>query len=228
VSIPNPPKRETHILRLFSIQPGEEKKTLLLYGLFFMFWLGLRWGDTASYALFLEKRGAEELSLIFIGNAVLAFTIGLVYNSFAGRVNNERLLLVLLGATILWLVSVQILLLNAGGTNGLVYSYYYLVSGAVADLTVLHILNYISDFYDTRAAKRALPLLLSTGFVGAILAGISIQVLPSHYTPIAWIACVVAMIGFVVLIRRWLPTDVKRSCDPDIHRADEFARLSGQ
>ncbi len=211
MSILNPPKQARQILtRLFSIQPGEEKKTLLLYGLFFAFWLGLRWGDTASYVLFLENRGAEGLSLIFIGNAVLAFIIGLVYNSFAGRVNNERLLLVLLGATILWLVSVQIWLLNADEASSFVYPYYYLVSGAVADLTVLHILNYISDFYDTRAAKRALPFLLSTGFIGAIVAGITIQPIPSNYTPLAWIMCVIAMIAFIVLIRRWLPAEVRQ------------------
>ncbi|MCP4540079.1 MAG: cyclic nucleotide-binding domain-containing protein [Chloroflexi bacterium] len=211
MSISSPPKKKAHILtRLFSIQPGKEKKTILLYGLFFAFWLGLRWGDTASYALFLDNSGAEGLSLIFIGNAVLAFTIGLVYNSFAGRVNNERLLLVLLGATILWLSSVQVLLLNTNEAISFVYPYYYLVSGAVADLTVLHILNYISDFYDTRAAKRALPFLLSTGFIGAIVAGVTIQPIPSQYTPLAWIACVLVMIAFVVLIRRLLPTEIKR------------------
>jgi HEAT repeat protein len=213
VSITGPLQQKTHILtRFFSIHPGEEKKALLLYGLHFAFWLGLRWGDTASYTLFLNDRGAEGLSTMFIGNAVLAFIIGLVYSSFADRVNNERLLLILIGLTILWLVSVQVLLLTDvySGPGSIVYPYFYLTFGAVADLTALHILNYISDFYDTRAAKRALPFLLSAGFAGAIVAGISIRYLTLEYIPLAWIACLVAMIGFVMLNRRWLSSDVQQ------------------
>ncbi len=198
--------------RFFSIQPGERRKTLLLYGLHFVFWLGLRWGDTASYTLFLSDRGAEGLSLMFVGNAALAFIIGLVYNSFADRVSNERLLLILIGLTLLWLMSVQVLLLHDvyGGPGSIVYPYFYLAFVAVADLTSLHVLNYISDFYDTRSAKRALPFLLSAGFAGAIVAGLSIQFLALQYIPLAWAASLVAMIGFVYLIRRQLPEDIKR------------------
>ena len=82
--ISNPSGWGTRILtRLLPIQPAEQGKTLLLYGLHFVFWLGLRWGGTASYTLFLDNVGAAGLSLIFVGNAVLAFIIGLIYNSFA-------------------------------------------------------------------------------------------------------------------------------------------------
>jgi CRP/FNR family cyclic AMP-dependent transcriptional regulator len=211
VSVTHPLQQKTHLLtRLFSIHPGEEKKALLLYGLHFAFWLGLRWGDTASYTLFLNDRGAAGLSTMFIGNAALAFIIGLVYSSFADRISNERLLLILIGLTILWLVSVQVLLLSDvySGPGSVVYPYFYLVFGAVADLTALHILNYIGDFYDTRAAKRALPFLLSAGFAGAIVAGISIQYLALEYIPLTWIVCLVVMIGFVMLVRRQLASDV--------------------
>ncbi|MDY7078289.1 MAG: HEAT repeat domain-containing protein [Chloroflexota bacterium] len=223
MSISNPPRWGARILtRLFSIQPGEQKKALLLYGLHFAFWLGLRWGDTASYTLFLNDRGAEGLSLMFIGNAVLAFVIGLVYNSFADRISNERLLLFLIGLTIIWLLSVQILLLDDvyGGPGGLVYPYFYLAFGAIADLTSLHVLNYISDFYDTRSAKRALPFLLSAGFAGAIVAGIGVHYLVLQYIPLAWVACLVVMAGFVILIRRGLPTDVRQ-----IERARQANRV---
>jgi len=232
--ISNPSGWGTRILtRLLPIQPAEQGKTLLLYGLHFVFWLGLRWGGTASYTLFLDNVGAAGLSLIFVGNAVLAFIIGLIYNSFADRISNERLLLILVGLTILWLVSVY-LLLNRGSVRwepppdadfGLlriipgqfsdlpgryVYHYFYLVFLAVSDLTSLHILNYISDFYDTRAAKRALPFLLSAGFGGAIVAGLTVPYLDLQDIPLAWVACLVVMAGFVVLIRRRLPTDARR------------------
>jgi len=111
---------------------------------------------------------------MFVGNAALAFIIGLVYNSFADRVNNERLLLILIGLTTLWLVSVQGLLLHDvyGGPGGIVFPCFYLGFLAVADFTSLHILSYISDYYDTRSARRVLPFLLSAGFAGAIVAGL--------------------------------------------------------
>lgn len=192
--------------RLFSIQPGEEKKTLLLYGLHFVFWLGLRWGDTASYTLYLNDRGAAGLSLMFIGNAAIAFVVGLVYNSFADRVSNERLLLILLGLLAVWLVSVQGLLLYPATSRpgGIVYPYFYLSFWAFADLTAIHILTYINDFYDTRAAKRSLPFLLSASFAGAIVAGLSVKWLALTFMPLAWLVCVGLMIGLVLLIRRQL------------------------
>ncbi len=189
--------------RLFSIQPGEEKKTLLLYGLHFIFWLGLRWGDTASYTLYLNDRGAAGLSLMFMGNAAIAFVVGLVYNSFADRVSNERLLLVLLGLLAVWLVSVQGMLLHpaTGRPGGVVYPYFYLSFWAFADLTAIHILTYINDFYDTRAAKRSLPFLLSASFAGAIVAGLSVKWLALTFMPLAWLVCVGLMLGLVLFIR---------------------------
>lgn len=209
----NPPQRFLQALnKLLSIPPGERKKSLLLYILFFVFWLGLRWGGTASETLFLDQWSAADLSLMFVGNAALAFTIGLVYNSFADRVSNERLLLVLLGLTMVWLVSVQLLLLSDAhnGEGALVYAYFYLAFLAVADITSLHTLNYISEFYDIRTAKRALPLLLSAGFTGAIVSGFSIRYISARYVPLAWMACLVVMMAFVYLIRRWLPQEVRR------------------
>lgn len=190
--------------RLFSIQPGEEQKTFLLYGLHFIFWLGLRWGDTASYTLYLNDRGAAGLSLMFIGNAAIAFVVGLIYNSFADRVNNERLLLVLLGLLAVWLVSVQGMLLYPATSRpgGVVYPYFYLSFWAFADLTALHILTYINDFYDTRAAKQSLPFLLSASFAGAMVAGLSVKWLALTFMPLAWLVCVGLMIGLLLFIRR--------------------------
>ncbi|MCP4514905.1 MAG: hypothetical protein GY824_06710, partial [Delftia sp.] len=106
----------------------------------------------------------------------------------------------------------QVLLLDEdyNQAGSLIYAYFYLVFLALADLTSLHTVNYISDFYDTRAAKRALPLLLSSGFTGAIVAGISIRYIPARYAPLAWMACLALMLGLVHLIRRWLPAEVRR------------------
>ncbi len=213
--------RSSILSRLFFLQPGEETKTLLLYVLHFLFWLGLRWGDNASYTLFIDDRTAGGLSTMFIYSALLALAVGLIYNSIADRVSNEKLLVVILGLTILWLISVQVMLLSDryGRSGGLVYPYFYLTFGVVADFTSLHLLNYTGDFYNIRAAKRALPLLLSAGFTGAIVAGISIRFLPLRFVPLAWICCLVGMGGLVYIIRRQLSALMQR-----IHRVRPMNR----
>jgi hypothetical protein len=199
------------IARLFSIRPDEVSKTLLLYAMHFVFYLGLRWGENASDAMFLEYWSSRDLGTMFILGSTLAFVIGLVYTSYADRINNRKLLLILLAAMIAWLISVRVLLFTNGGPGGFAYPYFYLAYDAINGLATLHILNYINDFYDTRAAKRALPLMLSAGLVASATAGFSGDALESliglENIPLAWAVGLVFVIGFVFLTRYFLKND---------------------
>ncbi|MCB0132443.1 MAG: hypothetical protein KDD78_16390, partial [Caldilineaceae bacterium] len=130
------------VSRLFAISPGEEKKTILLYALHFVLFLGQSWGALACLTLFLDNWPAEDLSFMFIGSAVIMFAVGLAYSSFADRVSNFRLLLFIVLITALWLLSVRVLLVTNGGPFGLVYPYFYLVYDLVRDVSVLHLLTY--------------------------------------------------------------------------------------
>jgi CRP-like cAMP-binding protein/HEAT repeat protein len=198
------------VRRLFALRPGEAKKTTLLYGMHFIFYLGLRWGDNASLTLFLSGWDATAQSYVFLLQAALGLVTGLLYTSFASRISNERMLLILVGGTIAWLVSVQALLLSGLFTEryGATYLYFLGAFSAFGDLLALHIVNYIADFYDTRSAKAALPVLMSASIAGAIAGGFSARLLDVETMPLAWIVTLLIVIGFIFLIRRTLPAEL--------------------
>lgn len=229
------------LTRLLSISPGEEQKMALLFGMHLVFFVGLRWGDTASSSLFAAQWHAKlnDFSFMFIALAVLAVAAGSVYNYFAARLSHERMLVALAAALLVWLASVQILLRGAGaeasapadlncaaqmpavlwtapasGPCGWAYLYFSLGFFVLGDILTLHILIYISDFYDTRTAKRALPVLLSAGILGAILAGATVPFLTDTLqlsnAPLAWGACLLIVLGFVALVRWRLPGELAR------------------
>jgi HEAT repeat protein len=214
--------------RLFAIRPGEARKTALLYGMHFIFYLGLRWGDNASLTLFLSGWDPTAQSYIFMLQAALGLVTGLLYTSFASRISNERMLLVLAAGTIVWLLTVQALLLTDTFTQkyGATYLYFLGAFSAFGDLLALHIVNYIADFYDTRSAKTALPLLMSASIAGAILGGFSAQLLDVATMPLAWIVTLLVVIGFVRLIRRLLPAEMAQI--DQTQRSEQRASSSGE
>ncbi|MEM7030111.1 MAG: HEAT repeat domain-containing protein [Chloroflexota bacterium] len=198
------------LTRFFSIRPGEYRKTLLLYSLYFVIFLGQSWGALAGISLFLNNWPAEDLSLMFIGNAILMFSTALVYTFFADRISNQRLLLGILGLTALWLLSVRILLETHGGPNGLVYPYFYLGYDIVRDLSTLHLLTYISDFYDTRSAKRTLPFIVSAGLAANTIAGFSMTIISPVAVPVLWIVSLGVAGGILYVMRVWLAQDFRQ------------------
>jgi hypothetical protein len=199
---------------LFSIAPGEERKTALLYSLHLVFYLGLMWGDAARETLFLSAWSADDLALVFVAYAVLGFAIGLAYAFFADRISNGRLLKIIMGVMVVWLLSVRIMLITNGGQHGAVYPYFYLAYSAFRDLSTMHILTYINDFYDTRAAKRALPLMLSAGIAGGTISGFTTTLLNKwvglENTPLVWTGCLIICFIFVLIIERQLHVDLEQ------------------
>src|SRR4029078_4925279 len=128
--------------------------------------------------------------------------------------SNERILVIIAGATIVWLLSVQVLFATGSfvGKFGLSYMYFYLGFGAFGDLAALHFVNYLNDFYDTRGAKTALPLLISASIAGAFVGGISAPLLTATigtaYVRLAWGVTLAGVIGCVYATRRLLPAEL--------------------
>lgn len=202
------------LTKLFSIAPGEERKTALLYALHLIFYLGLMWGDVARETLFLSAWSADDLALMFVANAILAFGVGLVYAFVADRISNGALLKFIMGVMFIWLLSVRLLLDTNGGPRGAVYPYFFVAYSAFRDLATMHILTYINDFYDTRAAKRALPLMLSAGIAGGTLAGFTTPLLNRFFglenTPVVWAVCLIGCFALVMTIERQLRGDLEQ------------------
>jgi len=200
--------------KLLSIAPGEEQKTSLLYILHLLFYLGLMWGEAAKDSLYLSAWSADDLAYIFIALAAVGFIMGIAYAFIASRFSTGLLLKIIVGSMVVWLVSVQVMLETNGGKHGAVYPYFYLVYSAFRDISTMHILVYINEFYDTRASKRALPLLLSAGIAGSALAGFSAKLLNKWIglknTPLAWAVCLVICFVIILIIERRLSGDLEQ------------------
>lgn len=199
---------------LLSIAPGEEQKTSLLYLLHLLFYLGLMWGDAARETLFLSAWSADDLAFVFVIYAIIGFMMGLAYTFVADRISNGLLLKIIMGIMILWLISVRFMLETNGGPRGIVYPYFYLVYSAFRDVSTMHILMYINDFYDTRASKRALPLMLSAGIAGGTLAGFTAKLLNRwvglENTPLAWAVTLALCFIVIMVIERRLGDDLEQ------------------
>jgi hypothetical protein len=201
------------LARIFSIPAGEERRTFLLFLMYLLFFIGLRWGDSAGRTLFQLSWG-DLLSVIFLISAPLMLIIGLTYSNFASRLSNERLLKIIVGLMIAWLVSVQLLLVAdiGAGPQGFTYLYFFLGTLAAADVAALHLLNYINDFYNTRSAKLALPFILSASIAGSVVAGFSAPFLNGliglTFMPLAWIACLAGILGVARVARRAMPPEL--------------------
>jgi len=214
-------KRLVQLLsRLFAVAPGEESKTFLLFSLHTLFYLGLRWGDNASTALFIDHWSAQEQALLFVGIAILSVVVGALYTRFVARLGNAPLLVTLLALLLSWLVSVQ-LLAWAGigvGERGWWYLYFALGFSALGDIAAVHIIVYMSDFYDTRAAKRALPVLLSASAIGSIAAWLGSEWVKSFVqltnVPLLWAILVGGMLGLVAVIQNTLPEAKLKAATP--------------
>ncbi|MBU0495498.1 MAG: HEAT repeat domain-containing protein [Chloroflexi bacterium] len=192
--------------RLFNLRAGEEQKTILLYSLHFTLYVGLTWGRAASLGLFLGTWGPDYLGYIFVGDALLSLVLGLVYTSFTDKINDARLLMILSLFAAGCLVGVRILLgINPDPTN-LVYPAFLLFDRAIRPLASLQALNYINDFYDTRAAKRVLPLIASAAAIGTIFAGFVIPALIElggvENIILGWVACMLLVILLVWICER--------------------------
>jgi len=199
---------------LLSIAPGEEQKTSLLYILHLLFYLGLMWGEAARDTFYIHAGLANEMAQAFIILAGVGFIMGLFYTFVAVRISSGTLLKIILGIMILWLISVRILLANNTEPHGLVYSYFYIAYSVFRDISSLHILLYINEFYDTRASKRALPLLLSAGIAGSALAGFSAKFINRwihlENAPLAWAVTLVLCFIVILIIERRLSGDLEQ------------------
>jgi hypothetical protein len=201
------------LARLFSIPAGDERRTFLLFLMYLLFFIGLRWGDSASRTLFQLSWG-DLLSVVFLFSAPVAFAAGLTYSYFAGRMSNQRLLVIIVAIMLAWLASVQILLVAqiGVGEQGFTYLYFFLGTLASVDVLALHLLNYINDFYNTRSAKQALPFILSASIAASVVAGFSAPFINSllglNFIPLAWAACLLGLLGLASVVRRDMPPEL--------------------
>jgi CRP-like cAMP-binding protein/HEAT repeat protein/ATP/ADP translocase len=157
---------------------------------------GINWGETIVEADFLRQIGVQYLPWAFIINALCSILAIFIYSAFADRVSNDRIMIALLAISVIGIV-IGLALLAAGAVLIAFPLFYLILNVPLLDIYNVHWATYVSSFYDTRAAKRVVPVLGTSARLAGIVAGLTIPLLNQHLAPTGiiglWMAALVVM-----------------------------------
>lgn len=174
--------------QLLNIHPEELPRFFYLYVMYFFGITGFIWGDMIVSAAFLQQVGVRFLPLAIIINAVVSIILIIVYSAFADRIANDTLLIALMVFSGFGIVLGLIALRQQ--QVGIAYALLYMIIRVpLQNIFNVHWATYVNGFYDTRAAKRIVPVLGSGVRIASIVAGATIPLL-NHWLPaqgIIWI-----------------------------------------
>ena len=198
--------------KLFNIRSEEWPRLLLLYAMLLAVTLGAVWGETIVAAAFLEQVGVKGLPWFFMVRAILSIPAVAIYTAFADRIASHKLLIsiLLIGGTG---IIIGFGLLNMGFTRIAYPLLYLLIYVPLTDILTAHWFTYINGFYDTRAAKRIVPVLGTAGSIGSIVAGLSMESLNKVLSPNSIIIVWLSMLGMMALGAWLMPRIIKSSED---------------
>src|SRR5687768_10239274 len=202
--------------KLLDIRPGEWPRFSLLYLMLFVIFSGLVWGSSIAEASFLQIVGLSALPIFFIVKAILSIPAVALYTAFADRVANDRLLMVILAAGAI-LILTSLALIRAGLTRFGYPLLYLLVFVPLDDILFTHWYTYIYSQYDTRSAKRIVPVLATAGGVGGIFAGLTLSFLNQLITPGGIIAVWATSLLLVALLVWLMPYLLKQETGETTH-----------
>ena len=190
------------LYKLFNIRSTEWPRIVILFLIDILSNTGGIWGSTLVYAVFVKEQGGlETLSWILVLDAALSILTAAIYTAFADRIANNRLLIIIyafiaasivLGLVLLW-----------AGLPLIAYPILYLLFRAWLAARNPHFTTYVNSFYDTQSAKRVLPVISAGGRVGAIIAGLTMQLLTNRFASrreiilVIWLLAYLAVIGLV-------------------------------
>lgn len=193
--------------RYLNVRRAEQPRLAWLYMMLFVSIMGCVWGEAVIEAGFLREVGIQYLPLAIIGNAVVSMATITIYNAFADRVANQKLLIAILLFAVVGM-GLSVLLL-AYGQVLIAFPLLYVVDSVVfGDLLNVHWPIYVNGFFDTQSAKRVVPVLSSAARLATIVGGLTMPVLTHALSPTAIIFVMLfmqlMMVILIVLMRRTL------------------------
>ncbi len=168
----------------FNLKVHEWPRLLLLYAMVFLFIIGITWGGLSVEAAFLLEVGVENLPRIIVANAIVSIVAVVVYTPFVDRVPHRSLLIAVTLACAVPIVLGRLLLTAERPvlTNA-AYQMLYLLTIVVRQVFNLQWWTYVNSFYDTRSAKRIIPVLVTAPRIAIIVAGQTIGLLSAYLAP---------------------------------------------
>lgn len=158
------------VSKLFNVRPQEWPRLLLLMLMLFLMVAGNTWGQIMAYAGFVNAVGANAVPPILAAAAVLAMVLAAGYSLAADRIVDDRLLIyIAVGATVM--IGIGRFLLIWDSLALIAYPLLYVVySVLILRVLNVHWWTYVNSFYDTRSAKRIVPLVAVSARLGGSMA----------------------------------------------------------
>ncbi|MDM8531498.1 cyclic nucleotide-binding domain-containing protein [Anaerolineales bacterium HSG25] len=190
--------------KLLNIRSDEWPRLLYLYMMHFIYITGLVWGELILEASFLQEVGVESLRWFFIAKAIISIPMVAIYSGFADRITNSKLLItiILIGSTV---ISFGLLLLSQDFIRIAYPLLYVAVFVPFYDIYAAHWFTYANGFYDTRSAKRIIPILSTSISAAGIFGGLTIPYLNQLLSPISIVVVWLISLLIVALLAGLMP-----------------------
>lgn len=162
--------------RQLNIRHTEWPRFTWLYFFSFLYVVGLVWSTISLNAAFLEQVGPAYLPHFFVAKAILSLPAVTLYTAVADRWSPDRLFIFIFTTSLAALFT-GLIVLRWGRIDGrFVYPFLYLIMFVpLGDIQAVHWYTYVTDFYDTRAAKRIIPVLVTAFGVASVAGGESVN-----------------------------------------------------
>ena len=182
--------------KLCNVRPAEWPRVQVLFAMVAILLVGSSWGEPIVEAAFLRQVGVHYLPLAIMGNAACSILAMSAYAAFADQVANDRLMIIILGIGIAGIMAGLALLM--GGLVVVAIPLLYLVANVpLTDVFNVHWATYVNGFYDTRAARRIIPVLGAGARLAGVIAGLTLplmnRLLPPPGIIVIWLSCVGGM-----------------------------------
>lgn len=199
--------------KLLYLKPGELKRLLPFFILFFLIYSMLNIGEGISLSLFVKRVGAEKLPNYYAFTAIFIFTLSALYLSFVDKISNLNMFKILMFGTLLTYFFAWYMLEFLDGGSwcfGL-----FLINREVSfTLFIVHFGNFVLDYFSRAELSRMLPLMYSGGRIGGIIGGIILSQL-SPIIGVLNLVFVYFLLGVVSLVLLSSFKNIKLAEEPE-------------
>jgi HEAT repeat protein/CRP-like cAMP-binding protein/ATP/ADP translocase len=176
--------------KALNIRSDEWPRLSLLFLMAFLVVAGNTWGRTIVFAAFLQQVGVQALPAVLAISAIFSIISTAVYTAFADRVSNDKLLIAILAVAVGSMAIGRFMLGNQLAT--LAYPLlYFIFLVVIQGMFFLHWWTYVNGYYDTRSAKRIIPIVATAARIAGIVGGLTMPLLNRALAPeniiVVWI-----------------------------------------
>ncbi|HOT12415.1 MAG TPA: HEAT repeat domain-containing protein, partial [Polyangiaceae bacterium] len=189
----------TRIARSLSVEPGEERRTALLFVLLILASIVFDMGRATRDALFLTRYPVTWIAHMWIAYGVVSSVAAVGYGWISSRVSRARLAIIF---AIFSAVSYVAFRVAIGADFGWAIVVFYVWAEVIANLFILQAWAITNDLHDPRSGRRLFGLIGAGRIVGMLFSGfLTGSIVRAIGTPNLIVVVAAIMIVFAGLVR---------------------------